>query len=187
MDIRDRFTRHDGMVFLTGIQALVRLILEKQRADAARGKVNQSFITGYEGSPLGGLDMAIADQIDLLNHAGRTVHQPGVNEKAAASAMLGSQYAASADVDAFWYGKAHGAMWVPDEIWLANLAGSSGTGAMVMFCGEDHASKSSVTPGSSDWVLRGSRNRAAGASAEHHCLHGIFDAFVPTGWRAASP
>jgi indolepyruvate ferredoxin oxidoreductase len=156
MDLRDRFTRENGTVFLTGIQALVRLILDKQRADAAIGHVNQSFITGYEGSPLGGFDIAIAQQIDLLNQLGRTVHQPGVNEKAAASAILGSQYADTADVDAFWYGKAHGAMWVPDEVWLANLAGSAGSGALVLLCGEDHNSKSSVTPGNSDWVLRSS-------------------------------
>ena len=156
MDIRDRYTRKNGTVFLTGIQALVRLILEKQRADAANGHVNQTFITGYEGSPLGGFDMAVAQQIDLLNRVGRTVHQPGVNEKVAASAILGSQYADCADVDAFWYGKAHGAMWVPDEVWLSNLAGSAGSGSMVLLCGEDHNSKSSVTPGSSDWVLRSS-------------------------------
>ena len=156
IDIRDRFTRENGTVFLTGIQALVRLILEKQRADAADGHVNQTFITGYEGSPLGGFDIAIAQQIDLLNQDGRTIHQPGVNEKVAASAILGSQYADCADVDAFWYGKAHGAMWVPDEVWLANLAGSAGSGSMVLLCGEDHNSKSSVTPGNSDWVLRSS-------------------------------
>ena len=97
IDIRDRFTRENGTVFLTGIQALVRLILEKQRADAADGHVNQTFITGYEGSPLGGFDIAIAQQIDLLNQDGRTIHQPGVNEKVAASAILGSQYADCAD------------------------------------------------------------------------------------------
>ena len=47
-------------------------------------------------------------------------------------------------------------MWIPDEVWLANLSGSRANGAMVLLCGEDHRSKSSVSPGTSDWVLRSS-------------------------------
>ena len=147
----------EGTVFLTGIEAIVRLLVEKQRRDGQQaGTVNQTYVSGYEGSPLGGLDLEIVSQLEILNRRGRTVHQFGINEKTAASAMLGTQYAPSADVDAFWYGKAHGTMWIPDEVWLANLAGTSGSGSMVLLCGEDHRSKSSVSPGSSDWVLRGS-------------------------------
>ena len=137
----------------------MRLLVEKQRRDeqqSGAGTANQTYVSGYEGSPLGGLDLEIVSQLEVLNRRGRTVHQFGINEKTAASAMLGTQYAPSADVDAFWYGKAHGAMWIPDEVWLANLAGTSGSGSMVLLCGEDHRSKSSVSPGSSDWVLRGS-------------------------------
>ncbi len=159
MDISldDKFLQREGTVFLTGVEALVRLLLDKQRADQeAGGPVNQTFLSGYEGSPLGGLDLEIVQNLELLNRAGRTVHQFGINEKTAASAMLGTQYAAGVDVDAFWYGKAHGTMWIPDEAWLANLAGSRGRGSMVLLCGEDHRSKSSVSPGSSDWALRSS-------------------------------
>lgn len=153
----DRYAREDGTVFLTGMQALVRLVLEKQRYDTRHGgAVNQTYITGYEGSPLGGLDLEVVAHLDVLNDLGRTVHQFGINEKTAASAMLGSQYAASGDVDAFWYGKAHGTQWIPDETWLANLAGTSRRGSMVLLCGEDHRSKSSVSPGTSDWALRSS-------------------------------
>ncbi|MBI2504405.1 MAG: indolepyruvate ferredoxin oxidoreductase family protein [Candidatus Latescibacteria bacterium] len=155
-NLEDKFLRPEGAVFLTGIEALVRLVLDKQRADLETGWVNQTFLSGYEGSPLGGLDLEISQNLELLNRTGRTVHQFGINEKTAASAMLGTQYAAGVDVDAFWYGKAHGAMWIPDEVWLANLAGTRGRGAMVLLCGEDHRSKSSVSPGSSDWALRSS-------------------------------
>ena len=155
--IEDKFELEEGTVFLTGIEAIVRLLVEKQRRDEEEaGAVNQTYVSGYEGSPLGGLDLEIVSQLEILNRRGRTVHQFGINEKTAASAMLGTQYAPSADVDAFWYGKAHGTMWIPDEVWLANLAGTSGSGSMVLLCGEDHRSKSSVSPGSSDWVLRGS-------------------------------
>ncbi|NKB68415.1 MAG: indolepyruvate ferredoxin oxidoreductase family protein [Candidatus Latescibacteria bacterium] len=156
LSIADKYQKEEGQVFLTGIEAIVRLILEKQRRDEAAGPVNQTYITGYEGSPLGGLDLKVVEQLELLNQRGRTVHQFGVNEKTAASAMLGTQYGPDGDVDAFWYGKAHGTMWIPDEVWLANLAGSSGRGSMVLLSGEDHRSKSSVSPGAADWVLRSS-------------------------------
>lgn len=155
--LSDKYGREQGTVFLTGVEAIVRLLLDKQRSDRDAGRpVNQSYVTGYEGSPLGGLDLKVLQHLDLLNELGRTVHQFGINEKTAASAMLGSQYAPSGDVDAFWYGKAHGTMWIPDEAWLANLTGSSRHGSMVLLCGEDHRSKSSVSPGTSDWALRAS-------------------------------
>jgi len=155
--LSDKYRREQGTIFLTGVEAIVRLLLDKQRGDRdASRPVNQSYITGYEGSPLGGLDLRIIKELDLLNELGRTVHQSGINEKTAASAMLGSQYAPSGDVDAFWYGKAHGTMWIPDETWLANLTGTSRAGSMVLLCGEDHRSKSSVSPGTSDWALRAS-------------------------------
>ena len=155
--IEAKYRQKTGVVFLTGIEAIVRLLVEKQARDADDGgRVNQTFISGYEGSPLGGLDLKVAESLDVLNERGRTVHLSGINEKTAASAMLGSQYAPSGDVDAFWYGKAHGAMWIPDEVWLANLAGTGARGSMVLLCGEDHRSKSSVSPGTSDWVLRSS-------------------------------
>lgn len=152
-----KYRQQAGVVFLTGVEAIIRLLLEKQLRDqAGDGQINQTYITGYEGSPLGGLDLKVVENLNLLNERGRTVHQFGINEKTAASAMLGSQYAPSGDVDAFWYGKAHGTMWIPDELWLANLAGTSSRGSMVLLCGEDHRSKSSVSPGASDWVLRSS-------------------------------
>jgi indolepyruvate ferredoxin oxidoreductase len=156
LELSDRYRRETGEpVFLTGVEAIVRLLLDKQRADRDAGRaVNETFVTGYEGSPLGGLDLKVLQQLDVLNELGRTVHQFGINEKTAASAILGSQYAPQGNVDAFWYGKAHGTMWIPDEAWLANLTGAARNGSMVLLCGEDHRSKSSVSPGTSDWALR---------------------------------
>jgi indolepyruvate ferredoxin oxidoreductase len=152
--IRDKYTQRYGTVFLTGMEAIVRLVLEKQWRDAELGPVNQTYFSGYEGSPLGGLDLKLVEQLGVLNELGRTLHQFGINEKTAASAMLGTQFADSGDIDAFWYGKAHGTMWVPDEVWLANLSGTAARGSMVLLTGEDHRSKSSVSPGASDGVLR---------------------------------
>ena len=156
LNIQDKYLQEEGSVFLTGTEAIVRLLVDKQRRDRETGHVNQTYISGYEGSPLGGLDLKVVEQLELLNRLGRTVHQFGINEKTAASAMLGTQYAPKGDVDAFWYGKAHGTMWIPDEAWLANLAGTGRRGAMVLLSGEDHRSKSSVSPGAADWALRSS-------------------------------
>ncbi|HJN27784.1 MAG TPA: hypothetical protein QF604_07690, partial [Candidatus Latescibacteria bacterium] len=85
----DRYAREDGSVFLTGMQALVRLIIDKQRYDQTHAEsVNQTFITGYEGSPLGGFDLEVVGQLEMLNERARTIHEFGINEKTAASAIL---------------------------------------------------------------------------------------------------
>ena len=109
LDIQDKFLQRDGRVFLTGMEAIVRLVREKQERDQATGHVNQTYFTGYEGSPLGGLDLKIVAQLEMLNKLGRTVHQFGINEKTAASAVLGSQFAASGGHRCFlvWQGARH--------------------------------------------------------------------------------
>ena len=154
LSIEDKYKQKNGTVFLTGMQAIIRLVLEKQTADALKGEINQTYFTGYEGSPLGGLDLELVRNLEIMNAEGRTLHQFGINEKTAASAILGTQFAENINVDAFWYGKAHGTMWIPDEVWLANLSGTADNGSMVLLCGEDHRSKSSVSPGASEGILR---------------------------------
>ncbi|MBT5872242.1 MAG: indolepyruvate ferredoxin oxidoreductase family protein [Candidatus Latescibacteria bacterium] len=151
--LRDRYQVENGTVFITGVQAIVRFLIEKQRNDVRSGsQVRRTFISGYEGSPLGGLDLEIIRNLDLLNMHSHSVHQPAVNEKIAAAAVTGSQY--NGDVDGFWYGKAHGTKWAADELSLANLSGSGETSGVVLFCGDDHAAKSSGYPAGSENVLR---------------------------------
>ena len=83
--LSDKYMQREGSVFLTGMEAIVRLLLEKQRRDLAEGDghVNQTYVSGYEGSPIGGLDLKIVEQLDLLNRDGRTIHEFGINEKTA--------------------------------------------------------------------------------------------------------
>ena len=57
--LTDRFTKDEGTVFLTGIQALARLPLEQLRADRLAGLNTASFVSGYPGSPLGGYGEAV--------------------------------------------------------------------------------------------------------------------------------
>ena len=63
--IKDKYHREEGLVLLTGMEAIVRLVLEKQRRDLTAGHVNQTYFTGYEGSPLGGLDLKLVEQLSV--------------------------------------------------------------------------------------------------------------------------
>ncbi len=154
--LQDRYLINRGTVFLTGIHAIVRFLLDKQRRDVlSGGPIRRSFMAGYEGSPLGGLDLELRQQASLLNEAAPFVHQASVNEKTAAAAVHGSQF--EGNVDGFWYGKAHGVKWALDEFSLANIAGTGRNSGVVLFAGDDHMAKSSGYPASSEQALRDAR------------------------------
>jgi indolepyruvate ferredoxin oxidoreductase len=55
----DKYVSNSGRIYLTGIQALVRLALVQPQRDAAAGLNTAGYISGYRGSPLGGLDQAL--------------------------------------------------------------------------------------------------------------------------------
>ena len=57
--LEDRYARERGRVYLTGVQALVRLPLMQRRRDLAAGLSTAGFISGYRGSPLGTYDLAL--------------------------------------------------------------------------------------------------------------------------------
>jgi indolepyruvate ferredoxin oxidoreductase len=156
--LSDKYTAASGTYYMTGIQALVRLPLEQMALDAAAGLRTGAFISGYEGSPLGGYDLALQRVRDLL--AERNIHfRPGVNEDLAATAILGSQIvdvAGEATVDGvvgIWYGKGPGLDRSHDALRHANLAGCPKQSAALVLAGDDHASKSSTIPHQSDFSL----------------------------------
>ncbi|HLJ13816.1 MAG TPA: indolepyruvate ferredoxin oxidoreductase family protein, partial [Bryobacteraceae bacterium] len=158
MDLSDKFTLERGCVYLTGIQALVRLPMDQIRRDRREGRNTGAFISGYEGSPLGGYDMALARAGKLLIQ--HNIHfQPGVNEDLAATAVMGSQIVdvlGKTKVDGvvgIWYGKGPGVDRSGDIFRHANLAGSGKNGAALVLAGDDHASKSSTIPHQSDFSL----------------------------------
>src|SRR5262245_41164354 len=88
----DKYTLTAGCVYLTGIQALVRLPLDQQRRDARAGRHTGTFITGYEGSQLAGYDLTWA-RTGEPPKAHNTGHQPAVNEELAATAAIGRHVA----------------------------------------------------------------------------------------------
>ena len=53
----DKYTTIGGRVFMTGVQALVRLPMLQRLRDEAAGLDTAGFVSGYRGSPLGALDL----------------------------------------------------------------------------------------------------------------------------------
>ncbi|MBL8234044.1 MAG: indolepyruvate ferredoxin oxidoreductase family protein [Bryobacterales bacterium] len=158
MKLNDRYLVETGTVYLTGIQALVRLPMEQMRRDRSAGLKTGAFISGYEGSPLGGYDLALARVAPLL--ADLDIHaRPGVNEDLAATAIFGSQIYEVMGPSKFdgvvgiWYGKGPGVDRSGDVFRHANLAGSPGKSAALVLAGDDHACKSSSIPHQSDFSL----------------------------------
>jgi indolepyruvate ferredoxin oxidoreductase len=156
--LEDRYRREDGPVYLTGIQALVRMLVDRARADQRAGRATATYVTGYEGSPLGGLDLELARHAGLLaEHA--IVAQPGLNEELAATAVAGTQLARQvgdlryAGVTGVWYGKTPGLDRASDALRHANLIGTDPQGGAIALAGDDPAAKSSTIPGSSELAL----------------------------------
>ena len=145
--------------FLTGIQAVARLPLDQRRLDARAGLDTAGFVSGYRGSPLGGLDQELWRNSSLLD-AHRVVFQPGINEDLAATAVWGTQQvglfpgARHAGVFGLWYGKAPGLDRSTDAIRHANAAGTSPLGGVLAVVGDDHGCKSSTLPAASEYELR---------------------------------
>src|SRR5690349_19610482 len=155
VSLDDKFGRGSGRVFLTGVQALVRLLILQSQRDTQAGLKTGGFVSGYRGSPLGGLDQALWKAQKFLDRA-HIKFQPGVNEDLAATAIWGTQQVnlyESANVDgvfAMWYGKGPGVDRCGDVFKHANFAGTSKHGGVLVLAGDDHAAKSSTLPHQSD-------------------------------------
>jgi indolepyruvate ferredoxin oxidoreductase len=145
---------------MTGIEALVRLPMLQHQRDSERGINTAGFISGYRGSPLGGVDQAMwkADNY-LKQHNIKFV--PGVNEDLAATAVWGSQQvnlfggAKYDGVFGMWYGKGPGVDRSMDVIKHANAFGTSKYGGVLAVAGDDHAAKSSTLPHQSEHMFIG--------------------------------
>ncbi|WP_338689700.1 indolepyruvate ferredoxin oxidoreductase family protein [Bradyrhizobium sp. 26S5] len=155
ISLDQKYTQGTGHVFMTGIQALVRLPMAQIRRDRAAGLNTAGFISGYRGSPLGGYDQqlfAARKHLEQYN----IKFQPGVNEDLAATAIWGSQQLAlspGAKYDGavgIWYGKGPGVDRCGDVFRHGNAAGSAKHGGVLCLAGDDHGAKSSTVPHQSD-------------------------------------
>ncbi len=151
----DGYGRPAGRVWLTGIRALVRLMLEQRRLDRARGLRTAGFVSGYRGSPLAGFDKELERARQWLE-AEDVRFEPAINEALAATACMGAQQVeacSDARVDgvfALWYGKGPGVDWAGDAIKHANAYGTSPHGGVLAVAGDDHGAVSSTMSHQSD-------------------------------------
>ena len=157
-DLNDRFVASGPPALLTGVQAIARLLVEHRAHDRRRSLRTASFVSGYQGSPLGGLDRLLSEMPEVL--AANDIHfVPGLNEELAATAVWGSQINLPTaqqryeGVTGFWYGKGPGLDRATDALRHANMYGVNPTGGVVLLVGDDPASKSSTVPAVSERSL----------------------------------
>jgi len=158
VSLDDKYALEAGRVFLTGTQALVRLLILQRQRDALAGLNTAGFVSGYRGSPLGALDQSLWKAKKFLDRAHITF-QPGLNEDLAATSIWGSQQVSlypSARYDgvfSMWYGKGPGVDRCGDVFKHANHAGTSKHGGVLALAGDDHGAKSSTLPHQSDHMF----------------------------------
>ncbi|HRX73975.1 MAG TPA: indolepyruvate ferredoxin oxidoreductase family protein, partial [Hyphomonas sp.] len=154
----DKYDLVEGRAYMTGIQALVRLPIDRKRLDLRNGVNTAGFISGYRGSPLGGYDQQLrAAQKWLDSHDIK--FWEGLNEDLGATAVWGSQQLGlfpGAKFDGLfgiWYGKAPGVDRTGDVFKHANAAGTSSLGGVLSIIGDDHNCKSSTLPSQSEFAM----------------------------------
>lgn len=158
--LSDKYTQTTGRVFITGLQAIVRIAIAQARADQVAGLKTGGFVSGYRGSPLSGLDVQFQAAEAVLSELNVRV-QPGINEDLAATAVLGTQqlhlvegHRPNVDgVFGIWYGKGPGVDRSADVFKHGAMAGSSADGGILAVFGDDHANKSSSFPHQSDYTF----------------------------------
>ncbi|MGZ2258826.1 indolepyruvate ferredoxin oxidoreductase family protein [Roseobacter sp. A03A-229] len=153
--LQDRYSKTSGRVFLTGTQALVRIMLDQARRDRAAGRRTAGLVSGYRGSPLGGVDQEMWRTADALTAQGIRF-LAAVNEDLGATAILGAQQASldpACEVEgvfSMWYGKGPGVDRSGDALKHGNAYGSSPKGGVLVVAGDDHGCVSSSMPHQSD-------------------------------------
>ncbi len=154
----DKYSLEAGRIFVTGSQALVRLPMMQRRRDEAAGLNTACFVSGYRGSPLGGLDQQFQRAGAFLER--HHIHiRPAVNEDLGATAVWGTQNVALGPgarydgVFGMWYAKGPGVDRSGDVLKHGNLAGTSPHGGILLLAGDDHTCKSSTTAHQSEYTF----------------------------------
>ena len=152
----DKYDLGHSQVFVTGFQALVRLCLMQKELDRRNRLNTAGYVSGYRGSPLGGLDSQFQRAAPFLEK-NDIRFQGGINEDLAATAIWGTQQAELRGegkydgVFAMWYGKGPGVDRTGDVFRHANLAGTAKHGGVLALMGDDHTAESSTTAHQSEY------------------------------------
>ncbi|HEY5896163.1 MAG TPA: indolepyruvate ferredoxin oxidoreductase family protein [Burkholderiales bacterium] len=164
VDLDDKYLLEEGTVYLSGTQALVRVLLEQRRRDARAGLNTAGFVSGYRGSPLGGVDFALW-RAEALLKASAIRFEPGLNEELAATMVHGSQQVGEIDaprvdgVFGLFYAKNPGVDRAGDALKHANAAGTAPHGGVLAVSGDDP--------------------RATSSSIANQCDHAFISAAIP--------
>src|SRR6187401_1326076 len=156
VSLNDKYDLNQSHVFVTGYQALIRACLMQKERDRRAGLNTAGYVTGYRGSPLGGLDQQFMRAGRILT-AADVKFQSGINEELAATALWGSQQAELRGEGKFdgvfgmWYGKGPGVDRSGDVFRHANFAGTSKNGGVLALMGDDHTAESSTTAHQSEF------------------------------------
>ena len=148
VDLEDKYRVEEGVVYLSGVQALVRMLLEQRRSDARAGFNTAGYVSGYRGSPLGGVDFALW-RAEALLKAAPIRFEPGLNEELAATMVHGSQQVGAIGggrvdgVFGLWYAKNPGVDRAGDALKHANAAGTAALGGVLAVSGDDPGATSS--------------------------------------------
>ncbi len=156
--LNDRYDLGKERIYVTGAQAIVRMLLMQRELDRRAGLSTAGFISGYRGSPLGALDQQFWKAQKLFAKSD-IVFQPGLNEEHAATACWGSQQTELLGegrydgVFSVWYGKGPGVDRSGDVFRHANLAGSSKNGGVLALMGDDHTAESSTVAHATEFLF----------------------------------
>lgn len=157
-DPADRYRADSGPTLMTGVQAIARQLVEQHARDQRAGRNVATFVSGYQGSPLAGLDRLIAGIPEMgSEHDVRLV--PGMNEELAATSVWGSQLelpsgsATHDGVVGVWYGKGPGLDRASDALRHGAMYGAHPAGGALVLVGDDPAAKSSTVPAASERSL----------------------------------
>ncbi|SFK38457.1 indolepyruvate ferredoxin oxidoreductase family protein [Methylocapsa palsarum] len=158
VSLNDKYDLTKRRIFVSGPQAVIRLLLMQKEIDRRAGLNTAGFISGYPGSPLGGLDHNFLRAGASLA-ASDVVFQPGLNEDLAATAIWGAQQAEMRGEGKFdgvfslWYGKGPGVDRSGDVLRHVNLAGTARNGGVLALMGDDHTAESSTTAHQSEFTF----------------------------------
>ena len=158
ISLNDKYSLDETRILLTGTQALVRLTLIQHQRDKEAGLNTAGYVSGYRGSPLGGMDKEFTNARTVLNKHKIKFH-PAINEDLAATAIWGTQQlnlfpdSKYEGIFSMWYGKGPGVDRSGDAFRHANLAGTAPKGGVLVLAGDDPACKSSTIPSQSEHAL----------------------------------
>ena len=157
-DLDARYRTGSDPALLTGVQAIARFLVEQRALDQRSGRDIGFFVSGYQGSPLGGVDKMLLGMPDVLRE--NAIHfQPGLNEELAATSVWGSQielpggFTGRDGVVGVWYGKGPGVDRATDALRHMAMYGVHPRGGVVLLVGDDPAAKSSTVPAVSERSL----------------------------------